>query len=287
MRIDLHTHSNVSDGSQPPADVVASAAQAGLDVVGLCDHDTTSGWLEAIIAGEQLGVEVIPGVEISCARGPVGIHMLGYGINPRYAELADELERIRNDRVPRAKAVVRRLNALGVEITWQDVVGQVSNETVVGRPHIADAMVARGVVADRHEAFARYLNRSCPAYVSHRVLDPASAVEMITAADGVAVIAHPKAGRGGAQVSDELIANLCQVGLVGIEVDHPDHPQQIRPALADLADQLQLVKLGSSDYHGTGKTIAIGQETTDPQQYEALRHAMRRARWGWEGARQG
>lgn len=286
MRIDLHVHSNVSDGSQPPAQVVASAAQADLDVIALCDHDTTAGWVEALTAGQELGVEVVPGVEISCGRGPVGIHMLGYGINPNYAELLVELERIRNDRVPRAKAIVRRLAALGVPITWDDVLAQVSNETVVGRPHIADAMVARGAVADRGDAFARYLNRSCPAYVAHRVLDPASAVEMITAADGVAVIAHPKAGRGGAQVSDELIAQLCEVGLVGIEVDHPDHPVQIRPALADLADQLKLIKLGNSDYHGTGKPTAIGQETTDPAQYEALRHAMRRARWGWEGARQ-
>ena len=181
MRIDLHTHSYVSDGTQPPGDVVASAAQAGLDVVALTDHDTTAGWEEASAAAVRHGIGLVRGIEISCARDGISVHLLGYLHDPTDAALLAELERSRSSRHTRAERIVRKLSA-DVPITYEEVLETAAPGATVGRPHIADALVAKGVVATRDDAFADYLYTGSPYHASHYAPDPVTAVRLVNAA---------------------------------------------------------------------------------------------------------
>ncbi len=269
MRIDLHTHSWASDGTESPTDLVAAARAAGVDVVALTDHDTAAGWDEAKAEAQRDGrIVLVPGVEISCRREGTSLHLLGYRFDPDHPALAEELRRLRNDRVPRAQAIVRRMSAAGLPLTWEDVKACMVPEAVLGRPHLADAMIEKGMVGSREEAFARYLHRNSPYYVAHRALDPAVAVGLLRAAGGVAVLAHP--ARRGAVVSDQLVAELRDAGMAGMEVDHPDHDPAARDRLRALASDLSLLPTGSSDYHGTGKVNRLAEGTTDPEVYEAL-----------------
>ena len=158
VRIDLHAHSSVSDGTQPPAEVVASAAAAGLDVVALTDHDTTAGWGAASAAAERLGVQLVPGMEVSCSSSGISVHLLSYLHDPGFAGLLDEVELARDSREWRARQIVENLSA-DVALTWEDVQAQLTEGATIGRPHIADALVARGIVADRDEAFATLRSR--------------------------------------------------------------------------------------------------------------------------------
>ncbi len=263
MRIDLHTHSTASDGTDRPADLVRAALGAGLDVVALTDHDTLSGLSEAqsVAAG---AIQLIPGVEISCVNQGISLHLLGYWPDPQHPALSAELELNRDDRVPRAQEMVRQLAEAGYPITWADVERQISPGATVGRPHLADALVARGVVPDRDAAFADLLHNDSSFYVSHHATEPAEAIRLVTAAGGVVVFAHPGAGRRGRLVSDQVIADLATVGLAGLEVDHPDHDVQARLHYGALAKELGLVGTGSSDFHGTGKLQQLGACTTDP-----------------------
>ncbi len=263
MRIDLHTHSAVSDGTQAPADLVASAAAAGLDVVALTDHDTTAGWVEALDAGQRLGVQVVTGTEVSCSTEGTSVHLLSYQQDPASPGLADELEQARSSRETRARRIVERLGA-DVPITWEQVSDQVREGATIGRPHIADALVAAGVVADRGEAFAGLLSSRGPYYVRHYAPDPVDAVRLVAAAGGVSVMAHPLARLRGRVVGDEVIEAMADAGLAGLEVDHRDNDPQAREHLRALAARLGLLVTGSSDYHGAGKPNLIGENTTDP-----------------------
>jgi predicted metal-dependent phosphoesterase TrpH len=235
VRIDLHAHSAASDGTDAPAEVVRAAAKAGLDVVALTDHDTSAGWDEAATTARRLGVTLVPGMEISCQAGGVGVHLLSYLHDPDDAALLAEAERTRGDRVARARRMVDLL-AADVPLTWADVVAQVHDGATVGRPHIADALVARAVVPSREEAFAGLLHVGSPYYVRHYAPDAATAVRLVRAA----------------------------AGLAGLEVDHRDHLPAERVALRGLAHDLGLFATGSSDYHGAGKLNAIGEHTTSP-----------------------
>ena len=264
MRIDLHTHSNASDGTQPPGDVVASAARAGLDVVALTDHDTSSGWAEAVAAGERLGVRVLPGVEISCLRHGVSVHLLSYLHDPTDPALAALLAGSRTSRESRARRMVDRLTP-DTGLTWEDVQRQVHGGATIGRPHIADALVAAGVVTDRDEAFATVLSGRSPYFVPHSAPDPVEAVARVRAAGGVPVIAHPAASKRGSCIGDVDIEAMVEAGLAGLEVDHRDHSDAERAHLRDLAAALGLFVTGSSDYHGTGKKNLLGENTTDPE----------------------
>ena len=269
MKVDLHAHSSASDGTESPGDLVRAAAAAGLDVVALTDHDTTSGWAEAT---EQLpsGLSLVRGAEISCSHDGVSLHLLAYLFDPAHEGLAEELSWAFDDRVPRAKAIVAKLAAAGHPITWEQVLGQLEPGATVGRPHIADALVAAGIVADRKAAFDDLLHNGSPFFVDHYAVDPVRAVGLVRAAGGVPVFAHPAASHRGRTVADSVIVELAAAGLAGVEVDHRDNPPDARDRLRGIAADLGLLVTGASDYHGSGKPNRLGENTTAPEVLEAL-----------------
>ncbi|MEW2129482.1 PHP domain-containing protein [Streptomyces sp. NPDC005435] len=273
MRIDLHCHSTASDGTDTPAELVRNAARAGLDVVALTDHDTTRGYAEATAALPE-GLTLVPGAELSCRTDGVSMHLLAYLFDPEEPALLAERELVRDDRVPRAQAMVAKLAALGVPVTWEQV-ERIAAGGSVGRPHIASALVELGVVATVSDAFTpEWLADGGRAYVPKHETDPFEAVRLVKNAGGVTVFAHPAAVTRGRTVPEAAIAKLAEAGLDGIEVDHTDHDPAARTRLRDLAGELGLLVTGSSDYHGGRKTVALGANTTDPEVYgEIIRRA--------------
>ncbi|WP_069815680.1 PHP domain-containing protein [Streptomyces sp. TP-A0874] len=290
MRIDLHTHSTVSDGTDTPGELVRNAAAAGLDVVALTDHDTVGGHAEAREALPP-DLTLVTGAELSCRLDGVGIHLLAYLFDAEEPELARCRERLRDDRVPRARGMVDRLRGLGVPITWEQVARIAGLESVptpgtsagvardsrpaegasVGRPHLATALVELGVVGSVSDAFtADWLGDGGRAYVAKYELDPFEAVELVRQAGGVAVLAHPGAVKRGVRIEEETIARLAAAGLDGLEVDHMDHDGRTRDRLRTLAGELGLLTTGSSDYHGSRKSCSLGENTTDPEVYEEI-----------------
>lgn len=271
MRIDLHTHSSASDGTDTPGDLVREAAAAGLDVVALTDHDATSGWDEAQRAADEVGIVLVPGLEISTVFHHRGVHLLGYLPDPAYPPLTAALDRILAGRTERTPAMVAALREHGIDITEDDVRRESGGSVAAGRPHVADALVRMGVVADRTQAFDELLNPGRPGYRSRWAAELEDMVPLLVAAGGVPVIAHPW-GRGGRTVLDvDALASLRDLGLAGIEVDHQDHPPEVRARLREVAADLDLVVTGSSDHHGLGKVDHdLGVNTTDPGQYERL-----------------
>jgi len=276
MRIDLHTHSSVSDGTDTPAELVRRAQAVGLDVVGLTDHDTFDGLDEAVAEGDQVGVQVIRGMELSCSRHGDSVHVLAYGADPDSPGLAVEMARVRDGRLGRLAGVLAKLAALGVPVSEAEVMAQVGDSPSVGRPHIADALIKAGHVADRQEAFDRFLADGGPAHVPRYTIELKRGIDLIHQAGGLAVIAHPW-GRGREHL---LPANVLQAlvsdhGLDGIEVDHQDHDDEIRRELRMLADSLGVLATGSSDYHGTGKLDhELGCNTTDPQVFYEIQRRL-------------
>lgn len=273
VRIDLHLHSTASDGTQSPTEVIAAAAAAGLDAVALTDHDSVAGWAEAEAAAQAHGVVLVRGVELSCQWRGIGVHLLSYLHDPDDGALAAELARTRGDRVGRARRMVE-LIAVDYPLTWDDVLEATPDDATVGRPHIADALIARGHMTSRDEAFAAVLRTGSPYYVRHYAPDVLTAVRLVRAAGGVAVMAHPRAARRGRVVPDEVIAAMADAGLAGLEVDHRDHLPAERDALRALAADLGLFVTGSSDYHGAGKVNRIGENLTVPTVLEALDAAV-------------
>ncbi|OZB49277.1 MAG: phosphatase, partial [Cellulomonas sp. 14-74-6] len=209
MRIDLHTHSSASDGTGSPSQVVRDARAAGLDVVGLTDHDTTSGWAEAAHEAERAGVALVRGTEVSALAGGVSVHLLSYLQDPTAPVLADVLARTRDSREHRAERMVARLAAGGVPVTWADVLLQAKDAVAVGRPHIADALVELGVVPDRSTAFVDLLSARGPYYVGYAAPSAVDAVRAVVAAGGVPVFAHPGADGRGRVVADDVIEELA------------------------------------------------------------------------------
>ena len=263
MRIDLHTHSVASDGTQPPAEVIASAAKTGLDVVALTDHDTTAGWDEAAAAAEHHGIALVRGIEISCQHRGISIHLLGYLHDPAAPGLLEEAERSRGSRRARARRIVDLLSR-DLPLSWDDVLEQIDPGATIGRPHIADALVAKRIVPSREDAFADYLYDGSPYYAAHYAPDPVRSVRLVAEAGGVAVMAHPFASKRGRVVDDSVIESMAAAGMAGLEVHHRDHdPAQVRHGL-ELAASLGLFVTGSSDYHGDGKPNRLGENTTDP-----------------------
>lgn len=271
MRIDLHAHSDVSDGTAPPASVVRDAAAAGLDVVALTDHDTTRGWDEAERTALEVGIDLVRGLEISCTHRGRGLHLLAYLPDPTHPGLRDLLGRIVEGRGDRLPAMLARLREAGVDIDRADLDREGSRTAATGRPHVADALVRLGVVADRDAAFRDWLDPGRPGYVDRWAATVTDMVRVVGEAGGVSVVAHPW-GRGGrAALPEEEIAVLASLGLAGIEVDHQDHDEEARRRLRDLAAELDLVATGSSDHHGAGKVDHdLGCHTTDPEQYARL-----------------
>ncbi|MFE4594537.1 PHP domain-containing protein [Streptomyces laurentii] len=266
MRIDLHTHSTASDGTDTPAELVRNAAAAGLDVVALTDHDTTRGYAEAIAALPE-GLTLVTGAELSCRLDGVSLHMLAYLFDPEEPAFAAERELVRDDRVPRARGMVEKLRALGVPVTWEQV-ARIAGDGSVGRPHVAEALVELGVVPDVSGAFTpEWLADGGRAHVEKHELDPFEAIRLVKAAGGVTVFAHPLAVKRGQCVPESAIACLAAAGLDGIEVDHMDHDEPTRARLRRMAGELGLLATGSSDYHGSRKTVGLGDFTTDPEIY--------------------
>ncbi|GAA2719423.1 PHP domain-containing protein [Cellulomonas aerilata] len=263
MLIDLHAHSTASDGTDAPAGVVLAAAAAGLDVVALTDHDTTAGWADAAAQASVTGVTVVLGSEISARWDGISVHLLSYLHDPTHPALLAESSRTRAARLDRARTMVDHL-AEDFGLTWEDVMAHTGADATVGRPHIADALVARGVVADRSAAFATMLVPSSRYYVPHYAPDAVDAVAAIRASGGVPVFAHPGADARGRVVPDVAVEQLADAGLAGLEVHHRDHDPRQRARLAALADRLGLLVTGSSDYHGTGKPNLLGENTTAP-----------------------
>jgi 3',5'-nucleoside bisphosphate phosphatase len=272
MRIDLHTHSAVSDGTDTPEELVRKAAAAGLDVVALTDHDTFDGLSAAVAEGQRIGVQVLDGMELSCSRQGDSVHLLAYGADQSNPELAAEMALVRGGRQGRLAGVLTKLAELGVPVSEAEVMAQVGNSPSVGRPHIADAMIKAGHVRDREEAFERFLAEGGPAHVKRYAIELERGIDLVHAAGGVAVIAHPW-GRGREHVLppallSELAANRA---LDGIEVDHQDHDANTRAQLRTLAAELGLLVTGSSDYHGTGKLDHdLGCNTTATEVYDDL-----------------
>jgi predicted metal-dependent phosphoesterase TrpH len=269
LHADLHSHSNASDGTTPPADVMARAAAAGLDVIALTDHDTVAGHAEAAAALPP-GLTLLPGMELSGRRDGHSVHMLAYLFDPAHAELAAELARITGSRVSRARAMVARLAELGIPVTWEQV-SEIAGGGVVGRPHIARALAAAGVVATPADAFSPdWIGAGGRAYVSRYALDPSRAIALVRAAGGVTVLAHPRgAGRGWA-IPDEVIAELAAAGLTGVEINHPQQDEEQRQRLRALARELGLVPSGGSDDHGELTGFRIGVEQAPEGSYPAL-----------------
>jgi predicted metal-dependent phosphoesterase TrpH len=276
MRIDLHVHSDASDGTDRPGDLVRKAFALGLDGVALTDHDTIAGHGEAATAlhglpgSDARQFVVVPGAELSCMLDDVSLHLLGYLFDPTNAELANELDLLRTDRVRRAQAMVSRLVDLGAPITWADV-SAIAGNGVVGRPHVARALVDAGVIADVSAAFTPdWIGDGGRAYVEKYSLTPARAISLVKGAGGVTVFAHPAAATRGAVVDVAAIETFATAGLDGLEVDHPDHDQPTRARLRDIAADLGLLVTGSSDYHGSIKDAELGANTTDPDVFDAL-----------------
>ncbi|MFC4500022.1 MULTISPECIES: PHP domain-containing protein [Streptomyces] len=266
MRIDLHCHSTASDGTDTPAELVRNAAAAGLDVVALTDHDTTRGYAEATAALPE-GLTLVTGAELSCRVDGVSLHMLAYLFDPEEPALLAERELVRDDRVPRARGMVERLQGMGVPITWEQV-ARIAAGGSVGRPHVATALVELGVVPTVNDAFTQnWLADGGRAHVEKHETDPFEAIRLVKGAGGVTVFAHPAAGKRGRTVPESTIAELAAAGLDGIEVDHMDHDDETRARLRGLAADLGLLVTGSSDYHGSRKTCVLGEYTTDPEVY--------------------
>jgi predicted metal-dependent phosphoesterase TrpH len=268
VRADLHVHSNASDGTDSPAEVMRRAALAGLDAVALTDHDTVAGHAQARQARPD-ALTLVPGMELSGQLDGHSLHLLAYLFDPRHPELAEQTQAIRADRELRARAMVRALTDLGVAISWEQVAA-IAGTGVVGRPHIARALVASGAIAEPGQAFTRdWIGAGGRAYVERYALDAVRAIRLVRAAGGVTVLAHPRAGRDWVP-SDEQIAALAAAGLAGVEVFHPDQPESQRASLLGLSRDLGLVATGGSDDHGRLTGHRIGCEVTAADAYDAL-----------------
>lgn len=265
MRIDLHAHSHVSDGTEPPAALVASAKTAGLDIVALTDHDQTAGWDEAARTALELGIGLVPGMEISCKTAAgISVHLLSYLQDPTHAGLLDEIGKARDARITRARRMVELL-AEDYPVDWDMVAHHSAPGATIGRPHIADALVTAGVVRTRTEAFAQVLTARSRYYVGHYAMDPVTAVKLVREAGGVPVFAHPVASARGRVVGEETFDEMIAAGLLGIEIEHRDNPEEGRLYLRELARKHDLIVTGSSDYHGAGKPNRLGENLTSKE----------------------
>ena len=268
--IDLHTHTHCSDGTDSPTQLVNKALAEGISVLAITDHDTTSGWQsakEALRADLSLAL----GAEISClTTDGVSVHMLGLLFDGEHQQMQNMLENTRDGRIPRAHRMIELLNAGGINISMEDVEAVKPVGATLGRPHIADALVKNGVVSSRDEAFTELLHNNSPYYVAHLAPTPEDAISMIRSAGGVAVIAHPFASHRGQVLSASDFLPLKNAGLNGIEVNHRDHNNDERTALANIARELDLVVTGASDYHGTGKLNSLGENHTSRAEWERL-----------------
>lgn len=264
MAVDTHTHSTASDSTVTPRELVEEAERIGLAGIALTDHDTVAGWEEAAAAAGSCGVVLIRGMELSTKWEGITCHILGYLFDPSDHAIQEHIVTTRASRLTRIRAIVDKLSA-DVPITWDDVVAHTPPGATVGRPHIADALVAAGVVPTRSAAFTHYLSVHGPYYVSHYVPQACEAIRMVTAAGGKAVLAHPVAPARNKVVPERAFDEMAAAGLFGVELRHPENAPELVPGLERIAARLQLRGFGASDYHGSGKTNRLGQYTTSAE----------------------
>lgn len=271
--IDLHTHSTKSDGVDSPSDLVKKAAAAGVTTMAITDHDTVAGWQEAISAAQSVGIGMVPGIEVSTrsdvGTGRISVHILAYLPDPENIPLMSELEKTRASRMSRAREMVDRL-AVDYELSWEDVMAELEPGATIGRPAIADALVTKGIVPTRSDAFTSILHRRSQYYVSDYSIDTLEAIALIRGAGGVSVIAHPlidfPAGRSDLDLPEEHFQTLISAGLNGVEINHRSVPDFAKPWLENLALRHNLIVTGSSDYHGDGaKENQLGENSTSPE----------------------
>jgi predicted metal-dependent phosphoesterase TrpH len=268
--IDLHTHSLASDGTDTPGELVNKALATGLTKIALTDHDTLAGWDEAINFLRP-GLDLILGSEISCQTDDgISVHMLGLLFDPENQALLEMLEQTRDNRVGRMEKIISRLNEAGIEISMAEVMAQVAEGATLGRPHLADALIAKKFVKDREEAFSELLHNNSKFYISHYSPTPEAVIKQIKQAGGVAVIAHPLASLRGQTITVESFESMVSAGLDGIEVSHRDHTIEQQSLLSDIVKDFNLVATGSSDYHGNGKLNQLGEFTTSELAFETL-----------------
>ncbi len=268
--IDLHTHTTASDGTDSPFALVKKALATGVTTLGITDHDSTAGWAEAITA-VQPQIQLVLGAEISClTTDGISVHMLGLLFDGEDEQMQQMLSDSRDTRLPRMRKMVALLQADGFDISLEDVYQAAPDQATIGRPHLADALVAKKIVATRDEAFADLLHNESKYYVTHAAPTPADAIATIKSAGGVAVIAHPFASRRGQILTVDSFQDLVTAGLDGIEVHHRDQNAAEQQVLTEIARELHLVTTGASDYHGTGKLNSMAENTTHPAQWEAL-----------------
>jgi predicted metal-dependent phosphoesterase TrpH len=268
--IDLHTHSLASDGTDTPGELINKAHASGISVLGLMDHDTVAGWDEAITYLRP-GMSLVLGSEISCQTSDgISVHMLGMLFDRENSALADVLSTTRDNRITRMNRIIARLNEAGFEISIEDVLAQLAPGATLGRPHLADALIAKRIVASRDEAFTELLHNNSKFYISHYSPTPEAAIKLIKQAGGVAVIAHPLASLRGRTVSIESFKSMVEAGLDGIEISHRDQSEDERELLREVVAQYGIIATGSSDYHGNGKLNELAEFTTKPEDFEAL-----------------
>lgn len=268
--IDLHTHTTFSDGTDTPTQLINKALAAGITTIALTDHDSISGWQEATSALRP-GICLVPGAEVSCQTlDGISVHILGLLFDPSNNALIDTLEKTRENRYGRMEKIIAKINEAGINISMSEVLEQLSDGATLGRPHLADALVKKGVVASREEAFTQMLHNHSKYYVSHFSPTPETVIKLIKEAGGVSVIAHPMASHRGRTISLDTFGSLIQAGLDGIEVNHRDHSPQEKTQLIALARDSKLVMTGASDYHGNGKLNLLGEYTTEPDQWQKL-----------------
>jgi predicted metal-dependent phosphoesterase TrpH len=268
--IDLHTHTTCSDGTDTPRELVNKAIVQGIEVLGITDHDTTSGWQEATqtLRGS---LQLALGAEISCLTNDgISVHMLGMLFDPNHQEMQTVLEETRDGRLPRMRKMIEKMRAEGMDISIEDVEKAMPVGATMGRPHLADALVSKKIVKSRDEAFIDLLHNDSRFYVSHAAPTPVEAITLIRRAGGVAVIAHPFASHRGQILEADDFADLVAAGLNGIEVDHRDQNPAERAMLRVIAQELDLVVTGSSDYHGTGKMNLLAENHTSREQWQRL-----------------
>jgi predicted metal-dependent phosphoesterase TrpH len=267
---DLHSHSNRSDGTLGPAEVMVLAAERDLAGVALTDHDTFEGLEEAAAKADELGLDFVPGIEFSAEYDAASLHILGYWVAPDDPAIEVELLRLTATRFRRGEMIVEKLRELGFDISLERVLELAGGEAIA-RPHIAEAMVEAGIVADEKEAFERYISDDGLAYVPKHALHPMEALRLIAEAGGVCVLAHPGMWRGNDSVPDELIEDMAANGMVGLEVRHPDHDEEMRTKYAAIAERLHLVPTSSSDCHGERYGFRLGEERTDAETFTELK----------------
>lgn len=271
MEIDLHAHTIFSDGTFTPEEAVARAREVGLTVLSISDHDTTAGLSRATAAAEGTGIEIVPGVELSALYDGGGVHVLSYWMDEGNEEFQAELRRLREDRWARGERMARKLQALGHPIVLRRV-RELAKGGNIGRPHVAQALVEAGVVATIKQAFTTDLiGTGGKGHVEKHAIHPVEAVRLIKRANGVAVMAHPALWRDGLPAPDELIEEMVEAGLDGLEADHPEHDRATRARYREMAHRFGLAATGSSDCHGTRyDPVRMGSVRTDPEEFRKL-----------------